>query len=141
MGPGGIATIIAASSLLVIAVALAYAVVRVGGLVDEARTSIRDLTIEVTPLLEEVTTTVELINGPLHSINKVTKTVEDFGTKISESTENFLDKNKMAMNAAGAILAVTQLKKSSDSKKAGKGKKKKAESLSPKEAKSEVESE
>ena len=36
MGPGGIATIIAVSSLLVIAVALAYAVVRVGGLVDEA---------------------------------------------------------------------------------------------------------
>ena len=36
MGPGGIATIIAASSLAVIALAMAYVVIRVGRLVDEA---------------------------------------------------------------------------------------------------------
>ena len=70
MGPGGIATIIAAASLFVIAIAVAYAVVRVGRLVDKAA-----------PLLEEVTLTVELINGPLQSINKVTKTVEGFGVE------------------------------------------------------------
>ena len=37
MGPGGIATIIAASSLAVIAIAIAYVVVRVGRIVDEAK--------------------------------------------------------------------------------------------------------
>jgi hypothetical protein len=63
-----------------------------------------------------VTLTVELINGPLQSINKVTKTVEGLTTKISDSTEGFLDKNKMAMNAAGALLAVSKMKKSSDAK-------------------------
>ena len=35
MGPGGIATIIAASSLAVIAVAIAYAVIRASRLIDE----------------------------------------------------------------------------------------------------------
>ena len=63
-----------------------------------------------------MTTTVELINGPLHSINKVTKKVEDLSTKISDSTENFLDKNKMAMGAASALMAVTKAKKNSEPK-------------------------
>lgn len=40
MGPGGIATIIAAVSLLVIALAISYAVVRVGRLVDQAANAI-----------------------------------------------------------------------------------------------------
>jgi uncharacterized protein YoxC len=66
--------------------------------------------------LDEVTTTVELINGPLHSINKVTKKVEDLSTKISDSTENFLDKNKVAMGAASALLAVSKAKKNSEPK-------------------------
>ena len=105
MGPGGIATIIAAASLFVIAIAVAYAVVRVGRLVDKAA-----------PLLEEVTLTVELINGPLQSINKVTKTVEGLTTKISDSTEGFLEKTKVAMSAASALLAVSKMKKSSETK-------------------------
>jgi hypothetical protein len=37
-------------------------------------------------------------------------------TKISDSAEGFLDKNKMAMNVAGAVLAVSKMKKKSDSK-------------------------
>ena len=41
MGPGGIATIIAAASLFVIAVAIAYAVVRLGRLIDEAKANIQ----------------------------------------------------------------------------------------------------
>jgi uncharacterized protein YoxC len=53
MGPGGIATIIAASGLLIIAVAIAYVVVRVGKLVDEASASLKVLTEDATPLLEE----------------------------------------------------------------------------------------
>ena len=43
MGPGGIATIIAACSLLVIAVAISYAVLRVGRFVDEAKLSLKSL--------------------------------------------------------------------------------------------------
>ena len=59
MGPGGIATIIAASSLAVIAVAVAYTVVRASRLIDE------------------ITATVSLINKPLNSFTKAAKSVED----------------------------------------------------------------
>jgi hypothetical protein len=46
----------------------------------------------------------------------VTKKVEDLSTKISDSTENFLDKNKVAMGAASALLAVSKAKKNSEPK-------------------------
>ena len=121
MGPGGIATIIAASSLAVIALAIAYAIVRVGRLVDEASATLKSVSSEVNPLLEEVTTTVALVNGPLHSINKITKSAEELTTKVTASTESFLDNNKMAMKVAGALIGASKLKKS-----AGKSKRSKA---------------
>ena len=43
MGPGGIATIIAAASLFVIAVAISYSVIRLGKLIDEACTNLAGL--------------------------------------------------------------------------------------------------
>jgi uncharacterized protein YoxC len=75
MGPGGVATIIASISLLIIAVAVAYVVIRVGKLVDEASTSLKALTDDTTPLLEESTRTLELINSPLESFARITKYV------------------------------------------------------------------
>ena len=51
MGPGGIATIIAAASLFVIAVAIAYTVFRVSKFIDEAKTSLKAFTDDTTPLL------------------------------------------------------------------------------------------
>lgn len=93
MGPGGIATIIAASSLAVIAVAVAYTVVRASRLIDE------------------ITTTVSLINKPLTSISKAAKSVEDLATKVTGATDRFLDNNPLAMKAAGAIVAAAKLKK------------------------------
>ena len=50
MGPGGIATIIASCSLLIIAVAIGYAIIRLGRLIDEAKSSLKSLTNETTPL-------------------------------------------------------------------------------------------
>ncbi|CAB4543980.1 unannotated protein [freshwater metagenome] len=47
----------------------------------------------------------------------MTKTVEGLTTKISDTTEEFLDKNKMAMNAASALIAVSKLKKKSETSK------------------------
>ena len=121
MGPGGIATIIAASALAVIALAIAYAIVRLGRLVDEASATLKSVSSEVNPLLEEVTTTVQLVNGPLHSLNKITKSAEELTTKVTASTESFLDNNKMAMKVAGALIGASKLKKS-----AGKSKRSKA---------------
>ena len=117
MGPGGIAVIILASAAAVIAVAIAYAVIRLGRVIDQFSKAIKDVTNEATPLLEEVTTTVKLVNGPLTSLNKVTKTVEDVTTKIAGSTSSFLDKNDIAMKVAGGLLSAAKLRKKSSKKK------------------------
>lgn len=116
MGPGGIATIIAAASLFVIAVALGYAVFRLSKFIDEAKVSLKAFTDDTTPLLQESTRTLELINSPLESIAKITKNVEQVTTKVSGATTDFMEKNGAAVKVAGALLSAAQL---------GKGRKKK----------------
>ena len=118
MGPGGIATIIAATSLFVIAIAIAYAVVRVSRLVDEARSSLHAFTEETTPLLEESTRTLELINSPLESIARITKNVEEVSSKVSGATTGFMEKNGPAVKVAGALLSAAQISKGRKKKKA-----------------------
>jgi uncharacterized protein YoxC len=93
MGPGGIATIIAASSLAVIAVAVAYTVIRASRLIDE------------------ITTTISYVNKPLKSLTKAAKSVEDLASKVSGAGDTFFDENPLAMKAAGAIVAAAKLKK------------------------------
>ena len=122
MGPGGIATIIAASSLLVIAIAVSYAVIRVGRFIDEAKISLKAVTDETTPLIEEVQTTVTLVNGPLQSFNRITKNVEDISEKVTSATSGFLDKSGPALKVAGDLVSAAQM-----GKVRGKKKKKKAE--------------
>ncbi|MBC7463370.1 MAG: DUF948 domain-containing protein [Actinobacteria bacterium] len=111
MGPGGIATIIAACSLLVIAFAISYAVIRVGRLIDEAKVSLKTMTDETKPLLEEVTTTVSLVNGPLESLNRITRNAEEVTTRVSEVATSFLDKSGPAVKALGLLLSAAQVKK------------------------------
>jgi hypothetical protein len=67
--------------------------------------------------LNEVTTTVELVNGPLQSINRITKSIDDLSSKVAESASTFLDKNQIAMKAAGAVLTAAQLRKKGKKKK------------------------
>ena len=117
MGPGGIATIIAASSLAVISLAIAYVVIRVGRLVDEASASLKVLTEETAPLIDELNTTVTLVNGPLHSINRVTKNIEEMSDKVNEATSSFVNKNGSAVKVAGAILSAAQMSKVRSKKK------------------------
>lgn len=117
MGPGGIATIIASVSLLVIALAIAYVVARVGKLVDEASASLKALTEETAPLLEESTRTLELINSPLESFARITKNVEEVTSKVTDATTGFMEKNGPAVKVAGALLGAAQMKKGRKSKK------------------------
>lgn len=117
MGPGGIATIIAAASLFVIAVALAYAVYRIAKLIDEAKVSLKTFTDETTPLLNESTRTLELINSPLESIAKITKNVEEVTTKVTGATSDFMEKNGAAVKVAGALLSAAQINKGRKKKK------------------------
>jgi uncharacterized protein YoxC len=122
MGPGGIATIIAAVALFVIACAIAYAVVRLGRFIDEASASLATMTTETTPLINESTRTLELINSPLESFAKISKNVEQVTTKVSEKATDFMDHSGPAVKVAGALIAAAQAGKSREKKK-----KKKAE--------------
>lgn len=100
MGPGGIATIIASCALMVIAIAVVYVIIRLGRLIDE------------------VHTTVTLVNGPLKSINRITKNAEDLSDKVNEATTSFINKNGSAVKVAGALLSAASMKKSRSKKKA-----------------------
>ena len=119
MGPGGIATIIAACSLLVIAIAVSYAVIRIGRLIDEAKLSLKTVTDEAKPLLEEVTTTVKLVNGPLQSLNKITKSAENVSSKVSDVATSFMDKGGPTVKVLGLLMSAAKLKHSRDQKKKG----------------------
>lgn len=119
MGPGGIATIIAACSLLVIAIAVSYAVVRISRLIDEAKLSLKAMTDETTPLLEEVTTTVRLVNGPLESLNRITKNAENVSSKVADVTSSFMDKGGPAVKVIGLLMSAAKMKHSRDQKKKG----------------------
>jgi uncharacterized protein YoxC len=118
MGPGGIATIIAACALFIIAIAISYVVIRLGRFIDEAKLSLKSLTDETAPLIEEVHTTVTLVNGPLKSINRITKNAEDLSDKVSDATSSFISKNGSAVKVAGALLSAASLSKSRSKKKA-----------------------
>jgi uncharacterized protein YoxC len=118
MGPGGVATIIAACALFIIAIAISYVVIRVGRFIDEAKVSLKSLTDETAPLIEEVHTTVSLVNGPLKSINRITKNAEDISDKVSDAASSFISKNGSAVKVAGALLSAASLSKSRSKKKA-----------------------
>ena len=117
MGPGGIATIIAAVSLLVIAIAVAYTVIRISKFIDEAKISLKAFTDDTTPLLSESTRTLELINSPLASFAKITKNVEEVTTKVTDATTGFMDKNGSVVRVAGALISAAQMSKGRKSKK------------------------
>jgi uncharacterized protein YoxC len=115
MGPGGIATIIAAASLFVIAIAIAYTVIRISKFIDEAKVSLKAFTEDTTPLLTESTRTLELINSPLESFAKITKSVEEVTSKVSGATTGFMD--SPTGRVAGALLGAATLSKGRKSKK------------------------
>ena len=117
MGPGGIATIIAASSLLIIAGAVSYAVIRIGRLIDEAKVSLKTLTDESKPLLDEVTTTVKLVNGPLESLNRITKNAEDVSAKVTNVASSLLSKGGPGLKVAGMLLSAAQMSRARKRKK------------------------
>jgi predicted PurR-regulated permease PerM len=83
MGPGGIATIIASASLLLIAGAIAYAVFRVARLIEEVQKTVR-------------------------SVNRITTSAEKATEKINQALETLVDKNtnilKLLTGAASSFI-------------------------------------
>ena len=86
MGPGGIATIIVASSLLIVAVAIAYAINRVGKLIDEVKKTVQ-------------------------SVNKIVSTAENFTEKVTGSISNLIEKNSGFLKVIGTLVGALAGKK------------------------------
>ena len=72
---------------------------------------------ETAPLIDEVRTTVTLVNGPLHSLNRITKNIEEISTKVTDTTSSFMDKGGPALKVAGALLSAAQMSKGRSKKK------------------------
>ena len=92
MGPGGIATIIVAVSLLVIAFAIGYAIVRVGQLVDE-------------------------IHETVKSVNRLVSNAESFTEKVTGSITHLVEKNSGLLKIIGSLATAFAGKKFSRSHK------------------------
>jgi len=90
MGPGGIATIIAASALLVIAFAVGYTIIRVGQLLDEVHETIRH-------------------------VNRVVASAENLTEKVTGSITNIIEKNSGLLKIIGSFVGAFASKKFSRS--------------------------
>lgn len=83
MSGGDIAGLISAGVFAVLVGLLAVPLVKLGRVFDEAGTAIRDLGTNVTPLLEEATTTVSETNKQLARIDTITKGVAEATGNVS----------------------------------------------------------
>jgi phage-related minor tail protein len=92
MNLGDIAGLIAAGVFAVLVGLLAIPLVKLGGLFDEARDAIRELSDGVTPLLEETTQTIAESNKQLARLDTIT-------TDVAEVTGN--------INALVTLIAAT----------------------------------
>ncbi len=83
MSGGDIAAIIAASAFVLLVLFIGVPLIKLGGLIDETRESVRELNQSVSPLLSEVTTTVSETNKALAKIDVITENVADVTTNIN----------------------------------------------------------
>ena len=77
MSGGDIAGLISAGVFAVLVGLLAIPLVKLGRVFDEAGTAIRDLGTNVTPLLEEATTTISETNKQLARVDTITRGVAE----------------------------------------------------------------
>ncbi|WP_354567001.1 DUF948 domain-containing protein [Glaciihabitans sp. UYNi722] len=77
MSGGDIAGLIAAAVFAVLVGLLAIPLVKLGRVFDETRGAIHDLSTNVTPLLEEATTTISETNKQLARVDTITKGVAE----------------------------------------------------------------
>ncbi|MHA7293914.1 DUF948 domain-containing protein [Arthrobacter sp. HLT1-21] len=83
MSGGDIAGLIAAGVFAVLVALLAVPVWKLGKVFDELRTSIRSLSNEATPLIEEVTSTVTTTHQQLKNVDGITSNVSDATANLS----------------------------------------------------------
>lgn len=99
MSGGEIAGIIAASAFLVIALAVAVPLVKLGKVMDESSAAVHQLTQEIVPLLSETRETVKTGNDIVTGVERIVATT-----------------NKMVDTVSGAVESVATLASSSKAK-------------------------
>jgi uncharacterized protein YoxC len=83
MTGGDIAGLIAAGVFAILVGLLAVPLLKLGRVFDETSTAIRELSDNVTPLLEEATTTVSETNKQLARVDAITSSVEEATGNVS----------------------------------------------------------
>lgn len=83
MTGGDIAGLIAAGVFAILVGLLAIPLIKLGRVFDETSTAIRGLSDNVTPLLEEATTTISETNRQLARVDAITTSVEETTANVS----------------------------------------------------------
>ncbi len=83
MSGGDIAGLIAAGVFAVLVLLLAVPILKLGGVFDEVRATIRSIGDGATPLMDEVTATVSTTNEQLKKVDGIANNVSDASANIS----------------------------------------------------------
>jgi uncharacterized protein YoxC len=83
MSGGDIAGLIAAGVFAVLVGLLAIPLLKLGKVFDETSSAIRDVSENITPLLEEATTTISETNKQLARVDSITSSVEEATSNVS----------------------------------------------------------
>lgn len=86
---GDIAGLIAAIAFVLLVGALALPLVKLGRVLDEARTSVRELTEHTVPILDEATTTVSAANVQLERVDTITRSAANVTQNVSALSSLF----------------------------------------------------
>ena len=86
MSIGDIAGLIAAVAFVGLVGFLAVPLVKLGGVLEEARESVRKMTDHATPILDETVNTVTEANGQLAKIDSITSSVAEISANASALT-------------------------------------------------------
>ena len=116
MTGGDIAGLIAAGVFAVLVGLLAVPILKLGRVFDEASGAIRELSENVTPMLEEATTTISETNKQLARVDAITTSVEEATGNVSALVALFAATVggpliKIAGFSAGVRAAVVGLRK------------------------------
>ncbi|MBU5424402.1 DUF948 domain-containing protein [Cellulomonas hominis] len=86
---GDIAGLIAAIAFVLLVGALALPLVKLGRVLDEARTSVKELTDHTVPILDEAATTVSSANTQLERVDAITTSATQVTQNVSALTSLF----------------------------------------------------
>jgi len=91
MGPGGIATIIASCSLLIIALAIGYTIIRLSSLIDEVQKTVS-------------------------SANRIVTTAENMTQKVNTLVTSLTEKNSGMLKVLGSLVSLIPSRKNNSSR-------------------------